>query len=160
MASPTVSYRLDDGLRRRVEAFAHTRGIGVSEAARTLLLAGLAAEESELYAQPVARMVRELMRGELGLFRQYQEELLERDSELILTALEELRERDAVLLSALIGDTLADGGLAGDTSPYSTPPGNNAPARTSLGNTPPGNNTPARTSPASTPPASTPPAKG
>jgi hypothetical protein len=83
MEKKISSYNLPIDILDEVEAYATKKNISKSDAVRDLLKTGLAAENSGLYAQPVAQMVREIMRGELGLFREYQEQVIETDAALI-----------------------------------------------------------------------------
>jgi hypothetical protein len=71
-----VGWRLPDNLRKEVEAYASKEGVTSSQAAESLITAGLAARNEGLYAGEVSRMVREMMRGELSLFRDTEERVL------------------------------------------------------------------------------------
>lgn len=70
MATKSVhSVRLDAGLERRVEAHASAQGVSVSEAIRDLIEKGLAASSVDLYASPMADLVRRVMQSEFSLLR-------------------------------------------------------------------------------------------
>lgn len=80
-ASKTVikTVRLDEKLNDKVAAFRAATGLSEAEAIRQLIEAGLMTQGMELYSTPLARFVRELMQGQLDLFR---EELDQRNDEM------------------------------------------------------------------------------
>jgi len=102
MEKKAVTYRLDDDVIKEINSFAESRGVSKSDAVRLLIVSGLASEKSGLYGQPVAGIVRDLMRGELGLFRQYQELLVERDSELIVDTFKDILSTNTGALMLLL----------------------------------------------------------
>jgi hypothetical protein len=102
MEKVPTTYRLPQDLRHEVAAFAATRGLPVATAVSQLLRAGLAAENSGLYAQPVATMVRDIMRGELALFRECQEGLIDEDARLIAEAHQPISAANQAMLMLLV----------------------------------------------------------
>ena len=84
MAKTAVFYRLSEEVIKAIEGYATSNSITKSDAVHRLVIAGLATENADLYEQPVARIVTDIMRGELGLFREYQEMVLEADSDQIV----------------------------------------------------------------------------
>ena len=71
--------RLDQATNDKVAAFRSATGLSDAEALRQLIDAGLMHQGAELYSTPLARVIRELMQGQLDLFR---EELDQRNDEL------------------------------------------------------------------------------
>ncbi len=71
--------RLDEGLNDKVAAYRAATGLSEAESIRSLLEAGLMTQGMELYSTPLARFVRELMQGQLDLFR---DELDQRNDEM------------------------------------------------------------------------------
>lgn len=61
--------RFDQKLADKVAAYRAATGLSEAESIRTLIEAGLMTQGMELYSTPLARFVRELMQGQLDLFR-------------------------------------------------------------------------------------------
>ena len=66
--------RFDQKLADKVAAYRAATGLSEAESIRTLIEAGLMTQGMELYSTPLARFVRELMQGQLDLFRDELEE--------------------------------------------------------------------------------------
>ena len=71
--------RFDQKLADKVAAYRAATGLSEAESIRTLIEAGLMTQGMELYSTPLARFVRELMQGQLDLFR---DELDQRNDEM------------------------------------------------------------------------------
>ena len=71
--------RMDQKLADKVAAYRAATGLSEAESIRSLLEAGLMTQGMELYSTPLARFVRELMQGQLDLFR---DELDQRNDEM------------------------------------------------------------------------------
>ena len=80
-ASKTIvkTVRLDQKLNDKVAAYRAATGLSEAESIRSLIEAGLMTQGMELYSTPLARFVRELMQGQLDLFR---DELDQRNDEM------------------------------------------------------------------------------
>ena len=80
-ANKTVvkTVRLDQKLSDKMAAYRAATGLSEAESIRSLIEAGLMTQGMELYSTPLARFVRELMQGQLDLFR---DELDQRNDEM------------------------------------------------------------------------------
>lgn len=73
------SLRLPKGTIDKIAAYRMSSGETEAEALRSLIDMGLAAQSLDMYSAPLARLIRDILQGQLDLFR---DELEERNDEL------------------------------------------------------------------------------